>query len=419
MQKYDFSKIPGFTPPRQYADNKLFIVRRALNILLNNRRHISSDVLINLEINGIVLGTGGFTVVIFEPLDSNNDEFPLLEVLENLEALVAKTFESNCANQVCQTNTSVTVLCYFPQLLPQDTRDDEIKDFMSRMARTVIDLCQNHLNLTIMAAISGLDFGVDSISGLFASAADILDYSRYMLRFDDISISPDILDTATLFLKSADIEKAAHQIANNILTGSSKPVSEKLNLLIDSVIHTKSASTRDLHFSLLLFVYFFTSALLKLEIVDAHYFQKLNILRSLYAAPDVESLIDALNEIIDNARLYSEKKEANRNAAILEQSQRYITDHFTDPNLSVAGLADALGINQTTLSNLYKKHYGQTIGADIRQYRVEMAKELIRSGEQLAQAAIRAGFGSMNTMYRAFKRDEGITPGEFRRGERE
>ena len=64
---------------------------------------------------------------------------------------------------------------------------------------------------------------------------------------------------------------------------------------------------------------------------------------------------------------------------------------------------------------MFRQAYGETIVNYIRALRVEKAKELLTHPElNLSDVAQVSGFGSLNTMYRAFRAREGLPPGKLR-----
>ena len=68
------------------------------------------------------------------------------------------------------------------------------------------------------------------------------------------------------------------------------------------------------------------------------------------------------------------------------------------------------------MSRIFKKESGTGLLDYIIRYRVDKAKELMTSNpeESIASIAVRVGFCSSQTLIRAFKRCEGITPGHYR-----
>ncbi len=100
----------------------------------------------------------------------------------------------------------------------------------------------------------------------------------------------------------------------------------------------------------------------------------------------------------------------------MKQIQRYISANYFDVNLSVQMVADAYDISLPYLSRIFKKEYGTGLLDYINRYRVDKAKELMQasSEESITSIAARVGFGSSQTLIRAFKRYENTTPGQYR-----
>jgi transcriptional regulator GlxA family with amidase domain len=67
------------------------------------------------------------------------------------------------------------------------------------------------------------------------------------------------------------------------------------------------------------------------------------------------------------------------------------------------------------LSRLFEEQVGLTAGAYVERVRVEAARTMLESGDEgLPVVADRTGFGSPETMRRAFLRELGVTPGAYR-----
>jgi len=78
---------------------------------------------------------------------------------------------------------------------------------------------------------------------------------------------------------------------------------------------------------------------------------------------------------------------------------------FLDSSLSLKTLSAMLETNQTYLSNLKEL---------VNTYRVEYAKELLRSGRcPIEEVPVRSGFGSKSPFYVAFGKVTGMTPRQY------
>ncbi len=102
-----------------------------------------------------------------------------------------------------------------------------------------------------------------------------------------------------------------------------------------------------------------------------------------------------------------------------EQHRKEIVDfvekHYRDKNLNPEIIASHLGKNAAYLSRIFRDQASIGIGGYIRTHRVERAKDLLEAGSlTIREVAEAVGFADSNALIRAFKKTEGITPGEFR-----
>lgn len=83
--------------------------------------------------------------------------------------------------------------------------------------------------------------------------------------------------------------------------------------------------------------------------------------------------------------------------------------------LSLTELADFAGVQPVHLAASFRRCYGTTVAAYLRQLRVELAcRELARSDADLADVALAAGFADQSHFGRTMKRILGVTPAAFR-----
>jgi LacI family transcriptional regulator len=79
-------------------------------------------------------------------------------------------------------------------------------------------------------------------------------------------------------------------------------------------------------------------------------------------------------------------------------------------------VAAAVGSETRTLQNYFQKSIQRPVATEIRRVRVERAKrELTQSDRPLEAIARDVGFGNIQRLYEVFRREVGMSPGEFRR----
>ena len=99
----------------------------------------------------------------------------------------------------------------------------------------------------------------------------------------------------------------------------------------------------------------------------------------------------------------------------VQRAMDYMDDNFTDQNLCVATVADAMKINPVYMSRTLNKYRNIRPLEYIHQKRIAMAKELLGQGITVKDTLSRVGYSSALTMNRAFRKYEDTTPGAFYR----
>jgi transcriptional regulator GlxA family with amidase domain len=98
----------------------------------------------------------------------------------------------------------------------------------------------------------------------------------------------------------------------------------------------------------------------------------------------------------------------------LRELQAWIGEHL-DADLSASALAARLHVSPRTLARAFAKDVGMTPAAYVEAVRVEQARtQLEAGGKHLAAVARLCGFGTTETMRRAFHRRLGVAPADYR-----
>lgn len=97
-----------------------------------------------------------------------------------------------------------------------------------------------------------------------------------------------------------------------------------------------------------------------------------------------------------------------------EALHAWMADHLSD-DLGLAALARRAGMSERTFLRRYPAATGLTPGQAVERLRVEAARRLLaQTGVSVKRVAERCGFGSGETMRRAFLRVVGVPPADYR-----
>ncbi|AWL95102.1 MULTISPECIES: AraC family transcriptional regulator [Bradyrhizobium] len=82
---------------------------------------------------------------------------------------------------------------------------------------------------------------------------------------------------------------------------------------------------------------------------------------------------------------------------------------------TVEEMARVAGVSRSTFAQNFRSVLGETPLSYVTRWRMYRAKTLMRKGAALAEVAVRVGYDSDTALSRAFRRVEGLAPGEWRR----
>lgn len=116
--------------------------------------------------------------------------------------------------------------------------------------------------------------------------------------------------------------------------------------------------------------------------------------------------------------LFTEGARAERRSSApswLLMVKQLINDRLAS-RLTLEELAEEAGVHPVHLATMFRRVFGVTVAAYIRQLRIEQACRALRDSDApLTDVALAAGFADQSHFGRTFKRLMRITPGEYRR----
>ena len=134
---------------------------------------------------------------------------------------------------------------------------------------------------------------------------------------------------------------------------------------------------------------------------------------------DLERAVAALRRRIGSAAAREAEsplpglKKGDKSKYVLE-AMDYIGEHYNDPGINIAAIAQHLGLSEGHLSHTFKKETDYTLLNYLTRYRVHKAMELLRDCRvKVYEVAERVGYRDITYFSATFKKLVGMTPSEY------
>lgn len=132
-----------------------------------------------------------------------------------------------------------------------------------------------------------------------------------------------------------------------------------------------------------------------------------------FAAENFTALFAALQEYLAGICAYVAQSQS-----MAGRLQLLLEEQYGDAQLNLTALADAVGVNSSYLSRLFKKEFGENFSDYLLRVRIGHACFLLRSTHlKNAEIAARVGFEDDHYFGQVFKKKMGCTPGQYREKE--
>lgn len=123
-----------------------------------------------------------------------------------------------------------------------------------------------------------------------------------------------------------------------------------------------------------------------------------------------QSLISTINHYIDEVKEKTEHTEDY----IIKRMKNYVSSNYNG-DVQLNEIAQLLQMHPNYLSSYFKEKTDKTFSQYVRSYRIKKAKELLQENNlKLFEIATQVGYKDNANFYRAFKKETGFSPKDFK-----
>lgn len=271
----------------------------------------------------------------------------------------------------------------------------------------------NEFGFILTIGIGNMYTGIDNITRSFKEALIALNY-KIAKGCNSVICYRDVQENNENYYYPVEIEA---KLINCIKAGQFNEVKTVIN-----DIFRENFEKRHLSYKLMLCLFFDimstaikTFSEIKIDYIDV-FGTGFDPVEQILECQTAEEMHKTIINIYDRVCTYIVNNRRSRNTELKDRIISYIDTHYDNPNLSVAFIAEKMEINPSYLSYFFKEQTGQNLTDYINTVRLKRAEALLEDKNlTINKIAEMVGYGAANTFIRIFKKDRGVTPGEYRK----
>lgn len=279
--------------------------------------------------------------------------------------------------------------------------------------RRLKDIIDKHLDALLYVGIGNVYESVDKLHESYKEAKKALEYC-FLKGRDSVVFYPEI---RKYIVNSLNLPiYSDNPLLNCVKTGDIKNCVKLLDEYFSNIANTGSASIQYMYCLFYSFVSIIIKACSEINVDFENIFnqtpeQILDI--DKYRNP--KQIINSVYDIYTTMCDYIQRNIKSQNISLKNHIDTYIQENYTNPLISLNQLADRFGYSASYLSRFIKQEFGVGFGELINKKRLGYAKELLASELiSISEISEKVGYTSINSFTRAFKRQEGISPSQYR-----
>lgn len=279
----------------------------------------------------------------------------------------------------------------------------------------IIDILRDKVKLNFVVSVSSLNKNIPGIHKAYKEAMETLEYRLFnsynkTIYYDDIKLLEQ--KSYNYFYSIEDEQK----LINNIKIGDFEKSHEIVENVLQKNFSTRMASVHMAKCVMFDLISTFIKAVNNEEVLgESKFLEDKNLVQRLLTFETLEDMKFEISNYLKDVCEYTLEHNQHKNKNnIVDKINAIVENRYFDENLNVSTLADEVGMNSKYISALYKENTGESIIELISKIRIEKAKILLKEEASIVETAKKVGFTNSNALIRAFKKYEGVTPGQFK-----
>jgi len=296
---------------------------------------------------------------------------------------------------------------------------DNLEELTQRSVDIIRSRCENaQTPLNWYVAVGEPTYRLSGLPQCYGDANHVLAYRHIMPArhiFDTDMLKTEREAAVVSDIDILDAEKIDPMVIRNFIqTG----MAEEVNTFVEEYIEHLGGAEKSVLFK----HYIIMSARINAELVlNDLGCSKDDFLQQIPPAElnmPAESLKDYLAGVLRAAVEMRDLETQRQNNDIIDQAIRYIDKNYTNENISLNSVAQAINISANYLSALFSQKMDVSFVEYLTQKRMTRAKQLLRqSNKRSGEIAYEVGYKDPRYFSFVFKKTQGCTPRSYRTGD--
>jgi two-component system response regulator YesN len=148
--------------------------------------------------------------------------------------------------------------------------------------------------------------------------------------------------------------------------------------------------------------------------------EKCGKLEGTEKSKSVEEMEKFLSDLLHHALEMRDARSESRYSSLIREAQSYIEKNYMKNEISLSSVADEVGVSPNHFSRVFSQETGKTFVEFLTETRMEHARYLLKTTNMnSSDIGVTIGYSDPHYFYYIFKKTQGVTPKEYRNGEKE
>lgn len=268
-------------------------------------------------------------------------------------------------------------------------------------------------------AISNVYEGLEFISHGCEENHEARLFERFLEKPIDVVVQPKDFYLYGTELPREDDDSFFGDISQKICNAMTVGDRQRMHLVLDDALDymvSQFPRVSGIHMRAIHFCKPLEMSLVGADLIDRLFVQQFRLVQKIIETDNERQLRETFHAQMDRIWDYSMERKQLRHGELMHRIVEYMERNLHDSALSILTIAENFHMPEAKLSAAFRQYYQESIPNFIHQRRVDYIKRQLRTTALPIRAiALDAGYVSIATMNRAFVRQEGMYPGQYRK----